>query len=120
MIGLAALEGRIILTSDRTLASRCSARGLKAVLVTGKRDSDRVDIIARATSQWGVRLVAGDPLCSLCGGGLESLGRNQIAGQVPPTVERRHRLFFRCASCGHLYWRGSHWKKLRSLSRRLE
>jgi len=67
----------------------------------------------------GICLVGGEPLCSVCGGELETLSRKDVAGKVPPSVEGRHRLFYKCLSCGQLYWRGGHWKKLRSLARRL-
>ncbi len=119
MLGRAASEGRIILTSDRHLADRAVAKGLDVIHLSGDNDGDRMSAIARTARESGLRLVRGDPLCSLCGGELEALRRKEVLGHVPPSVERRHRLFWRCKSCGHLYWRGSHWKKLRSLSRRL-
>jgi len=120
IIGLAADEGRVILTSDRSLVSRASTRNVKAILLAGKSDGERVSIMARATSSMGIPLVGGAPLCSLCGGALEPLKKADVSGHVPASVEARHRLFFRCRSCGQYYWRGSHWKKLRSLARRLQ
>ncbi len=120
IINVAAREGRIILTSDRSLASWASTRGLRAILVTGRSDGARIGTIARSAPGLGIRLVRGEPLCSVCGGGLVTLRRKDVAGRVPHSVERRHRLFYRCLSCGQLYWRGSHWKKLRSLARRLK
>lgn len=120
VIRLALREERVILTSDRSLASRASTRGLSVVLVTGRNDGARVSVLAQTAKALGLRLLRGEPLCSLCGGELETLTRAQAAGHVPPSVEGRHRLFFRCNSCGQFYWRGSHWKKLRSLARRLE
>jgi uncharacterized protein with PIN domain len=119
LVGLAAREGRIILTSDRILATRSASNQLKAILVTGKNDGERVRAIALAARESGIRLARGDPLCSLCGGELENMRRKQVEGRVPQAVEVRHRLFFRCTSCGQYYWHGSHWKKLRSLASRL-
>ncbi|MDE1852951.1 MAG: hypothetical protein KGI38_04280 [Thaumarchaeota archaeon] len=112
-------EGRVMLTSDRSLASRARAKGIKVMLLRGKSDGRRVAEIGRGSEAVGVRLVRGDPLCSLCGGELEALGKKDVRGRVPQSVEGRHRLFFRCKSCGHYYWRGTHWKKLRSLANRL-
>lgn len=120
MLRVATLERRIIITSDRSLASRATARGLTAILVGGKSDGERVSSISRVARDSGIHLVRGSPLCSLCGGNLTALRKREVAGQVPPSVERRHRLFYRCIKCGHLYWRGSHWKKLRLIVRRLE
>jgi uncharacterized protein len=119
MLDLAARENRVVLTSDKLLASRALSRKQRAFLLTGKSDGERVREISDAAMSSGVYLRRGMPLCSLCGGNLETLRRKDISGAVPPSVERRHRLFFRCTACGQIYWRGSHWKKLRSLARQL-
>ena len=117
IIALAARSGRIILTADRSLASLASGRGLRAILLVGTNDRQRVRAIALAAGDMGFPLSRGASLCSLCGCELERVRRADVTGQVPPSVEGRHRLFYRCISCGKIYWRGSHWKKLRSLSR---
>jgi hypothetical protein len=112
-------EGRIILTADRSLAARSGTKGLKVILVSGDSDRERVGSIASGAAASGIDLVRGDPLCSLCGGELRPVKKDEVSAEVPPAVGRRHRLFFRCMSCGQLYWRGSHWKKLMSLAGRL-
>jgi uncharacterized protein len=120
LIRISARERRIILTSDRGLAAGAEARGATVFYVTGESDGRRLAAVARAAKVRGVRLVRGASMCSLCGGELKTLAKRDVAGMVPSSVERRHRLFFRCATCGQLYWRGSHWKKLRSLAIRLQ
>ena len=115
--GLAAREGRVVLTSDRSLVSGAMSRGLPAILLRGKTDGSRIREVSAGAARLGIPLQRGGSLCSLCGGELETLSRVQVSGLVPLPVERRHRLFYRCASCGHLYWHGGHWKKLRSLAR---
>ncbi|MDG6901583.1 MAG: hypothetical protein JRM80_06445 [Nitrososphaerota archaeon] len=120
VIELAAAEGRVLLTSDRSLAARASSKGIPTVLLAGKTDGSRLREVSRAAARSGIRLVRGDSLCSLCGGALEKVARADLSGLVPPSVERSHRLFYRCASCGQPYWHGSHWKKLRSFAGRLE
>lgn len=113
------LERRIILTADRPLVARARALGIEVILVPGDSDRERVGSIARGAAACGIDLVRGDPLCSLCGAELRFVRKDDVSGEVPPEVGRRHRLFFRCTSCGQLYWRGSHWKKLMSVGRRL-
>jgi hypothetical protein len=113
------LESRIILTADRSLAARADAAGTKAILVIGDSDRERVRSMAARAAAGGIGLVRGDPLCSICGGELRTVKKAEVTGEVPPEVGRRHRLFFRCISCGQLYWRGSHWKKLMSVARQL-
>jgi len=113
-------EDRIILTADRSLAARADAKGIKTLVLVGNSDSERLGSLAHGAMATGVNLVKGDPLCSLCGGELRAVKKNEISGQVHPSVVRRHRLFFKCESCGQIYWRGSHWKRLMSLARRLD
>lgn len=116
---LAAKEDRIILSSDRSLVARAASGGIRAVLLKGRTDRSRIREVSSAAAGIGFGLTRGDPLCSLCGGVLRSLGKADVAGLVPASVERHHRLFYRCVSCGQVYWHGSHWKKLRSLAEQL-
>jgi uncharacterized protein with PIN domain len=120
IIRVAAKEGRIILTSDHSLAAMAAARKIDAILVHGNDDGSRISFLSSAAKRAGIQLVRGEPLCSLCGGELETMKRTDVRGLVPTSVEGSHRLFFRCKNCAQLYWRGSHWKKLRLLARRLE
>jgi uncharacterized protein with PIN domain len=114
---IARSEGRIVLTADRSLAERARTGRPSVLLISGKSDSRRLASLLVAAKSSGVSLTRGGPLCSLCGGGLQTMKRADVTGQVPPSVEMRHRLFFKCVECGQYYWKGSHWKKLRWLSR---
>lgn len=119
LLALSLRDGRIILTADRSLAARAESKGARVILAVGSSDGARIGSIARCAASRGIDLVRGPPLCSLCGGELLSVGKDRLPGKVPPSVVSRHRLFFVCAACGQVYWRGSHWKKLMSLARRL-
>jgi uncharacterized protein len=119
LIAAARTEARWILTSDRSLALSADSKGLQGVLLRGKTDGVRLREIADAALRRGLPLVRGDSLCSKCGSELEMLSRKDVSGMVPQSVQMHHRDFFRCVGCGQVYWHGSHWKKLRSLARRL-
>ncbi|MBI3859873.1 MAG: Mut7-C RNAse domain-containing protein [Thaumarchaeota archaeon] len=119
IIEVARRERRVILTADRSLAETARARHIPAVLVRGPSDGRRLSSVLLAAGPLGLRITRGVPLCSLCGGGLQVVGRAEVVGRVPPRVFARHRKFFRCSGCGRHYWKGSHWKKLRSFGSRL-
>jgi len=119
LIAIAASEGRVVLTADRSLAARARAKRVHTLLVTGSKDSERISSLTKGAKADGLSLLGGPPLCSICNGNLISLRRREVAGRVPPSVLRRHRSFYRCEDCGQYYWRGAHWKKLRWLERRL-
>jgi uncharacterized protein with PIN domain len=53
--------------------------------------------------------------CMECNGGLQSISRFQAYRDVPLQVFLVFRDFNRCESCGKVYWRGSHEKKLNAI-----
>lgn len=119
LIRLASSDGRIVLSSDKSLVDRARARKLAALLITGGTEGKRISSLGSGAIDAGLMLSRGEPRCSVCNGNLERIPRAKVKGRVPPLVETRHRLFYRCLACGKYYWRGSHWKKLRWLERQL-
>ena len=118
---LARRQGRTILTSDSDLFRSSIGGGLNAFLIVGRTDRARLLSLQKQT---GMALARKGPgrasRCAVCNGELSVVSKSQISNEdVPPKVLERHRLFFQCRSCSRLYWRGSHWKRLRPLSRAL-
>ena len=50
--------------------------------------------------------------CTLCNGRIEPVEKAVAAALVPPKVFEVYDAFFRCASCGHIYWQGSHVERI--------
>jgi hypothetical protein len=119
-VALCRRQGRVLVTADAQLVLFARARGVEAVAVRGRSDAARIAELAAAARGAGIRLTRGDSRCSLCNGPLASLGRADVEGEVAPAIAARHRAFSCCTLCGHLYWKGTHWKKLRSLGRLLD
>ncbi len=113
---LAREEGRILLTSDRRLFADATARGLQTFLVKGRSERARMLSIADQATRLSIRLEPGATRCALCTGELTPVSKRDLAGRLPESVRRRHRLFYRCAGCDKLYWKGRHWSRLRRLS----
>jgi uncharacterized protein with PIN domain len=57
--------------------------------------------------------------CMSCNGVLAPIARIDVAGLVPPHVYRRFRSFKQCRDCQRVYWRGTHFLRLRRLVTRL-
>ncbi len=53
-----------------------------------------------------------EPRCMSCGGELLSLPKHEVMDEAPPLAYRHCSVFFRCRSCGKLFWRGTHWQKI--------
>ena len=118
LITKAKSAGRVVVTADRMLAAKSERRGVGALLVRGERDSTRIDIMITEAARRGIKLEPGDSRCSVCNGSLRRVPIKEAAPRLPRSVAGRHRLFEECTECHKLYWRGSHWKKLRRLRRR--
>jgi uncharacterized protein with PIN domain len=119
LIAQAFTERRILVTSDRALSELALRRGLAALLVSGTRDSRRIADLAEEAINNGIVLSGGEPRCAVCNGALRRIGRVEAEAIVPRRVSKRHRIFQSCVDCGKLFWRGSHWTRLRVLGRPL-
>ena len=116
---LARREGRVVLTSDKSLCAHSRGKGLEAYLVTGRTDLARLRTLqAQEEVVLGLgKLTGRASRCAECNGELLLVGKREAAeAKVPAKVLASHRLFFRCTSCSRFYWHGSHWARLRRLS----
>jgi len=117
LMRLAKKDRRIILTSDVSLHTRALSAGLHSLFLTGKTDRSRVSVLLRSAKESGIPIIRGDSLCSICGGQLTSIVPEALEGRLPSQVLLHHRVFLSCADCNKVYWKGSHWKRLRALER---
>ncbi len=104
LIAKALRENRIILTMDRELADRESAKNvlllksydykeqLKHVITYYKIDCES-HIFSR---------------CLLCNERLDSIEKEKIKDKVPPYVYASHDEFDICQQCRRIYWSGTH------------
>ena len=105
MIGLAAGEGRTLLTRDRELSSRVP----DATYVESDDPDEQLVQVARA-----FRLTAESALsrCSVCNSPIDTIPKEVAKQHVPQGVYDRHREFWRCGQCGRFYWQGSHYDRV--------
>ncbi|MDV3292706.1 MAG: hypothetical protein LYZ70_00360 [Nitrososphaerales archaeon] len=120
LLGLCRRQRRILVTADRLLSIRAERAGLGVLLVSGSTDGSRITAMIAGARQRGLALRKGESLCSVCNGRLTPIPKSAAVETLPAAVVRRHRTFLRCEDCGKVYWRGSHWKKLRRLERLFE
>ncbi len=98
-------EDRILLTRDKELAARVTG----AVRIRSDILANQIREVAAALP---LRLVNPLSRCSLCNEILVSASMEDVKNSVPEGVRSRHRTFWRCPSCGRVYWRGTHWDKM--------
>jgi uncharacterized protein with PIN domain len=107
LVRVARAEGRMLLTRDRELTRR---KGVKSLLIESDRFDEQLGQLLR-----DLDLDADDrsPRCTRCNSVLESIAREDVEDRVPRYVLRRHSDFSLCPRCGKVYWRGTHWERMR-------
>jgi len=107
LMRLARAEGRILLTRDRELTRR---RGFEHLFV--ESDSLEKQIKQVVTE---LPLEAEQPFsrCPVCNTLLQQVEKSSVRERVPPFIFRTQDQFSLCPQCNRIYWRGTHWAKMR-------
>lgn len=106
LIEMAKEGGGILLTRDQELSRKSLRAGVTVFMVTGEGD---VDSLAEVAREFNLELDPKMARCTLCGGQLMPVSDDEVEGEVPDKSLKAYDRFWRCQSCGKVYWRGSHW-----------
>lgn len=105
---MARIENRILLTRDTGLVKR---KGVKFVLV---KSDDVYEQLRQLLDELQLSLdAAAFSRCSECNTPLVDVHPESVASEIPPYVLATQTRFRRCPGCGRVYWRGTHWEKMR-------
>ena len=104
-------EQRILLTHDQGLLKRSAVTRGYWVRATAPREQLR-EVMARFDLQ---RMAQPFIRCLSCNGLLRSASLDEVKAQVPENAARYYSEFWRCASCGKVYWQGSHYQRMTRL-----
>ncbi|MCX6650050.1 MAG: Mut7-C RNAse domain-containing protein [Methanomassiliicoccales archaeon] len=102
---------RHLLTRDRQLAERAGERGF----CVSEMDLD-AQLLA-VVAEFGLRTEQSYRRCTACNGELQAVDRGSVKDEVAEGTWNGYQDFWRCASCGKVYWQGAHWK---NIEKRLE
>jgi uncharacterized protein with PIN domain len=109
LIRRARAENRLLLTRDRQLAAR---RGVSTLLVESEELAEQVRQIVAVI---GPSSEGAFTRCPVCNGRLAPLSRKEARERVPAHVYRTQQAFRLCTACGRVYWRGTHWERMRDM-----
>lgn len=102
-------ELRVLLTRDRGLLKRSEVAIGYCV-----RSDHPMDQLVEVVRRFGlVEALAPFTRCMACNGELQTVDKGAVADELEPGTRREHDEFRRCSSCGKVYWRGSHFERLR-------
>lgn len=113
--GLAAAEGRVILTRDRGLLKHGGVTHGYCV-----RSPDPREQAAEVLRRFDLRRDAAPfSRCPACNGAVSPVEKAEVAQLLPERTRRCFHRYTRCADCGRVYWEGSHHRVLAGLVRDL-
>lgn len=100
---------RVLVTRDVALHNRASKRGLKSFLI---HNDDTMEQLNEITTKLNLSLEPKNTKCPRCNGKLTPIKKELVKGIVPPASYEVFNEFWKCAACGVVYWKGSHWDKI--------
>ena len=119
LLDVAEAESRILLTKDRGLYEKATKQGVKAVLVEGNTVEEQLAFLLR-NSIIEINEVPSLERCPRCNGPLVKVRKEEVKGLVPVSVYMSHDEFWMCTNCGQIYWKGSHWKRMKEFVERVK
>lgn len=109
IIDLSNKERRMILTRDLNLLKNGSARFGYWV-----RSTDPEIQLKEVLNRFDLRKqMKPFTRCTLCNGVLNEVNLEEVADKIPPKVKEWCNEYKQCNQCGKVYWKGSHYDKLK-------
>lgn len=104
LIAMAIREHRIILTMDRKLTERESARN--SLLIKSPSYKEQLkQVITHYNVDYKAEIFT---RCLVCNNLLEPVAKEKIKDSIPPYVYSTQDEFDICPQCGRIYWSGTH------------
>jgi uncharacterized protein len=102
----------VLLTSDRRVFARRDVRegAVRVLHVPCSLGRDAQLALVLHALGLGLR----PPLCMGCGGPLVSVDKDAVRARIPPRTALWQDEYFLCQGCGQLFWRGTHWERIRA------
>lgn len=115
IIAIAKQEERTILTRDRGILKHKAVTHGYCVRSTDWREQTREVIDCFDLS----RSISSFTICPACNGRIAPVDKSAIIDLLEEKTRCFYDDFSRCKSCGKIYWKGSHYEKLRGLIKKL-
>jgi hypothetical protein len=102
-------EHRIVLTRDRGILERRAVTHGHWIRTTDP-EAQVAEVVRALDLKGSIELFT---RCRECNGELEAVARVTVHDEVPPKIFAEHDEFTRCSRCRRVYWRGSHYDRMR-------
>lgn len=108
-------QDRIIITKDSKLADNARKHDILTIEITAPTEKEQFVEIAKKMGWSKYRFDVTSARCAVCNGVLQAIQRNQVVDKVPPKIAQYVKEFWICSNCKHIYWEGTHIRKLEKL-----
>jgi hypothetical protein len=102
-------QKRVLLTRDRGLLKRSIVTHGYCLRTTQPRQQ-LIEVLRRFDLLAGIKPFQ---RCLRCNGLLHPVAKADILDLLQPKTRRYYDEFHRCAGCGHIYWQGTHYERMR-------
>jgi uncharacterized protein with PIN domain len=111
LIAAALAEQRVVLTRDRGLLKRASVTHGHLVREAAPRAQLR-EVIERFDL---LSALAPFTRCAVCNGTVGPVEKDAVREFLPPRTARHYGDFWQCCACGRVYWKGAHFRSIKTL-----
>jgi uncharacterized protein with PIN domain/sulfur carrier protein ThiS len=115
IVAAAIREKRVILTRDIGVLKHKAVTHGYWVRSSDWREQTR-EVVRRFDLAGAVKPFT---VCSVCNGKIAAVDKSAVAGQLEEKTRLYYDEFSRCESCGKIFWKGSHYGKLRQMAEEL-
>ena len=114
LISLAGEKGRILLTKDVELYRKTLKAGVDAFLLKSENEAENLAEMAKCY-ELELEFKPDTSRCPKCNMKLEIVPTEEVRKEAPSSILESQRQFWQCTNpkCRKVYWRGSHWKKIK-------
>jgi len=111
MINISINQKRTILSKDRNILKRNEITHGYWI-----RNDDPVNQVKEVIERFHLQnFIKEFTRCLECNSLLTAVNKSEIEGELPPKVKERQNEFYRCTGCNKIYWKGSHYEKMKKL-----
>jgi len=116
---IAKKERRTLLTKDLELYQHSIAKGIDAFYLEGRTEAER---LAELAERFKIPLIIDlkNSRCPRCNTKLQPTPKENLAGKVEKNTFTYYDNFWECPKCGHVYWQGAHWGRIRATLKEAE
>ncbi|MCD6227362.1 Mut7-C RNAse domain-containing protein [Candidatus Micrarchaeota archaeon] len=121
VVSFAVQHSAVVLTKDKELCKRRAVIGKCYIIKSENLDDMLKEVFEKFLLPAPKTFTP--KLCPLCNGELYRIGIDEIESnknKIPPKVIKNSERFWRCGSCGQVFWEGTHWNEINNRLERLK